>query len=191
MKVIKSIGIGLLVLVIVVVAVGFLLPAEFTLSRSTTINAPIEVVFDQVVDLEKNEAWSPWAKADPTMKMSYGEKTVGTGASYTWTSEKSGDGKLTIREVEQNQRILNDIDFGGQAATGHWDFEASGEGTKVTWSMKGDAGGNIIGRYMGLMVDMMAGPQFELGLAELKKIAETAPPAKSADAGSEPAAPEQ
>ena len=47
-----------------------------------------------------------------------------------------------------------------------------GDGTHVTWSFDSDMGAGPIGRYFGLLMDRMVGPDFEGGLANLKALAE-------------------
>lgn len=69
---IKKILLGLVIVVVVLVVVFLcivaLQPAHYRVERSATINAPATVVFAQVNDFHKWEAWSPWAKLDPAMK---------------------------------------------------------------------------------------------------------------------------
>jgi len=57
-------------------------------------------------------------------------------------------------------------------ATGELTFAAEGNGTKVVWTMNGNAGMNPIFRWFGLFMDKMVGPDFEAGLKNLKKLAE-------------------
>ena len=45
-------------------------------------------------------------------------------------------------------------------------------GTRVTWGMDGDMGGNPLMHWMALMMDRMVGKDFEAGLANLKGLAE-------------------
>lgn len=45
----------------------------------------------------------------------------------------------------------------------------------MTWGFSGDFGYNLMGRYIGLMMDWFAGPDFEKGLAKLKTTAEAMP----------------
>ena len=59
-----------------------------------------------------------------------------------------------------------------QRANGTLKLEPEGAGTKVTWSFAGEAGRNPMMRYMGLMMDGMVGQDFEVGLANLKVLAE-------------------
>jgi len=59
---------------------------------------------------------------------------------------------------------------------------------KATWGFHNDIGFNPIGRFFGLMMDGMLGPDYEDGLARLKKVAEAVPPPPP-PAPPEPAAP--
>jgi hypothetical protein len=172
MKILKNIIIVLVALVAVFALVGLLLPRQTKLERSVVIQAPAEVIFEQVNDLKKNEAWSPWK--DPTMKITYGSVTEGKGAQSSWTSKDMGNGTMTIVESVPGSAINLDLDFGGMGtAKAFWTFAPEGEGVKVTESFTSDAGMNPAKRWMGLMTDKMVGPYYEKGLASLKQVSET------------------
>jgi hypothetical protein len=79
-----TILIGLAVVVVVFIIVVATRPADFRVTRTTGITAPATVVFAQVNDLHKWEAWNPWGKLDPACKMTYEGPPAGTGAGYTW-----------------------------------------------------------------------------------------------------------
>lgn len=167
----------ILALVVLFLIVGVILPAEYRVERSITIDAPMETVFDQVNDLEKNRNWSPWEENDPTAQFSYGPVVVGVGAYYDWQGEKVGAGRLTITAVEPNRQIDTALDFGDHGtAVGIWSFAETGDGVKVSWSVVGDHGNNLIARYFGLIAKGVIGENFERGLANLKRVSETAPP---------------
>lgn len=171
MKIVKRIVIGLVVVLVVLAAIGFVLPRTYKVERTAVINAPTEVIFDQVNDLQKTAAWSPWK--DPDMKVGYGAITAGKGASSSWESKKMGTGSQTITETVPNQSIHIHLDFGkmGTAET-DWSFAPAGEGVKVTQTMTGDQGMNPVKHWFGLMMDKMVGPMFEKGLASLKQVSE-------------------
>ena len=171
----KALKIALIVigaLALVVLGGGLLMPRSYAVERSQTIKAEPEEVYGLVADLEANQIWSPWKYKDPTIDVSYGDKKVGIGASYSWTSEESGIGTLKISEATPHQSITTDLDFDGTLATGHWTFEPAQGGTKVTWGISGDNGFNPIARWFGLMMDGLVGADFELGLERLAATAE-------------------
>ncbi len=62
---------ALVVFAMVFAIVVAMRPAEFRITRSATISAPPAELFAQVNDFHKWDAWSPWAKLDPTMKQTY------------------------------------------------------------------------------------------------------------------------
>jgi hypothetical protein len=172
MKILKKIAIGFIALIVVFAAIGLLIPRVSSVERSLVIQAPAEVIFQQVNDLKRNEAWSPWK--DSTMKISYGPVTEGKGASYSWQSEQMGKGTQTIEESVPASLIKIDLDFGSMGkAKAAWNFTPEGDGVKVTQSMTSDAGMNPAKRWMSLLTDKMVGPFFEKGLASLKQVSET------------------
>ena len=59
MKTLKIVAIVLVTLVVVFVLVGLWLPKEFKIERTVRVQAPVELVFDQVNDLKNWEQWSP------------------------------------------------------------------------------------------------------------------------------------
>ena len=63
--------ITLAVIVVVFIIVVAMQPSEFRVTRTATISAPAPVVFAQVNDFHKWEAWSPYEKRDPAMKKTY------------------------------------------------------------------------------------------------------------------------
>ena len=56
-------------------------------------------------------------------------------------------------------------------------YADSSGGTRVTWTLNGDAGLNVLDRYMGVMMDDLAGPMLEDGLDRLKVASERPAPA--------------
>ena len=55
----RKILVALLVIVVVLVAVIAIQPSEFRVTRATTITAPAPVVFGQVDNFHKWQAWNP------------------------------------------------------------------------------------------------------------------------------------
>jgi Polyketide cyclase / dehydrase and lipid transport len=173
----------MLILIVIAVVVALLIvviatrPADFFISRSTIISAPPQAVFPQVNDFHNWEAWSPWAKIDPEMKMTFAGPAAGTGAVYTWTgNSKVGEGHMTIVESRASDLVRIKLEFLKPfAATNatEFTFQPQGSQTAVTWSMSGKR--NFMTKAMGLVMSMekMLGGQFDQGLAKMKVIAET------------------
>ncbi|HEY5791981.1 MAG TPA: SRPBCC family protein [Chthoniobacterales bacterium] len=152
-------------------------PSDFRITRSAVLPAPPSVVFPQVNDLHKWEAWSPWAKLDPNSKTTFDGPPAGTGSSMAWAgNEQVGEGKMTITESKLNELILMRLEFikPFQATNAtEFTFKPEGSGTLVTWTMSGQ--NNFVGKAIGLFMncEKMLGGQFEQGLDNLKKVVST------------------
>jgi hypothetical protein len=104
--------IALAIIVVVFVVIVAIQPSEFRVVRSASISAPAPVVFAQVNDFHKWEAWNPWGKIDPAMKQTYEGAPAGAGAIYTWTGNKEvGEGRMTITESRPSELIRIKMEF--------------------------------------------------------------------------------
>lgn len=114
---------------------GLIAPREVSLSRSTVIDAPQEMVFNTVNDLKTWESWSPWKEMDPEMKVTMGTPSVGEGASYSWVGEISGEGEMSITSVSPPENLTTRVEFKGQGgADAAWSFQPVEGGTEATWA---------------------------------------------------------
>jgi uncharacterized protein YndB with AHSA1/START domain len=165
-------------IIVVFVIVVALRPPMFRVTRSIIIAAPPEAVFPYVHELKRWEAWNPWGKLDPNMKLTYEGPASGVGAAYAWAGNNQvGEGRMAITESRPNELIRFNLQFFKPMAgvsTAEFTFEPQGNRTEATWTMFGK--NNFIARVFGLFIncDKMIGGQFEKGLAELKAIAEGA-----------------
>jgi carbon monoxide dehydrogenase subunit G len=168
--------IGAAVAIAVFVVVVALKRPDFRIARSATIEAPPEVVFEQINDFHKWRAWSPWEKKDPALRRTYEGPAEGAGAVYAWAGNKEvGEGRMTLVESRPDELLRIKLEFFKPfVATNYAEFalEPSGEQTRVTWAMTGKNG--FIAKAFCMFVDMdkMVGGDFEKGLAALKNVAE-------------------
>ena len=175
---IKTILIVLALIVVAFVVVVARQPAEFRILRTTSIKAPPAIVFAQVNDLHKWQAWSPWAKLDPMAKNSFEGPGAGTGAIFGWVGNNQvGEGRMTITESQPDTRVCFKLDFlkpFKATHTAEFSFKPVGDQTLVNWSMSGT--NNFMFKAVRLFMncDKMVGDQFEKGLVDLKAISESA-----------------
>jgi hypothetical protein len=175
MRAVKRIVLVLLALAVVIVGVGAFLPKDFRVERSIEINASPEVVFEQVNSLRKWDAWSPWIARDPSIESTFGGPEEGEGATVTWTSEHSGQGKQTITLSQRPTRIETVLELGAMGEpNAYWTFEPTAEGVRVIWGLHGIASGPL-GGYVAKMMDHWVGADYEAGLAGLKRVTEALP----------------
>ncbi len=151
-------------------------PDEFRVSRSTVMNAPVETVFDQVNDLRKWNAWSPWARLDPNALNTFEGPAAGIGASMSWAgNHKVGQGIMTITDSKPSQFIQFRLEFKKPMKatnTSEFTFTPDGSKTNVTWNMYGK--NNLISKMMSVVFncEKMVGGQFEEGLSNLRGVVE-------------------
>jgi uncharacterized protein YndB with AHSA1/START domain len=174
----KTILIGLAAIVVVLAVIVGLQPSEYRVARTTTIAAPAPVVFAQVNDFHKWDAWNPFTTVDPAIKKTYAGAPAGAGAIYSWAGNNQvGEGRMTMTESRPNELIRIQLEFFkpmASTATAEFTFKPEGNNTAVTWSMVGQ--NNFIGKAVGLFMNMdkMIGGAFEEGLAHMKSAAEAA-----------------
>jgi hypothetical protein len=172
----KKILLSLAVIVILFVVIVALQPSEFRVARGTTICALPAVIFAEVNDFHKWEAWNPWGKIDPAMKQTYEGAPMGTGAIYAWAGNKEvGEGRMTITESRPNDLIRIKLEFfkpfaGNSIA--EFTFKPEANQTAVTWSMAGENNFMAKAIHLFMNMDKMIGSQFEIGLANLKALVE-------------------
>src|SRR5262249_2377382 len=190
--------------VLVMVGVGVLggmRRGEFTVSRSTSINAPADVVYPLIADFRNWGEWSPFEKMDPAMKRTLSGAESGPGAVYAWEGNgQAGTGRMEISEATPSNVEIQ-LDFTKPMAA-HNVVDCArprnGNSTTVLWPMQGRNG--YVGKLMSLFFSMdgMVGGQFDSGLGAMKAAAErraasTPPPppdstpAPAADSTSAPA----
>jgi hypothetical protein len=174
-RVLKALGLGLVVLVGLFVAVGLFLPRQWHVERSVVISAAPEHIYPLVNDLKAWQSWAAWTKdMDPEVKNEYGGPAEGVGAWWAWRGPQMGHGKMTISKSDAaagvwvDEMIENDTEVNAHGAL-TWTRE--GEGTKVTWVDEGTLP-PVIGGYATGFINEMLGSNFEVGLRNLKTQAE-------------------
>lgn len=176
---IKWVLIVVVVLVGGVVGVGLALPDTVHAERSIVIDAKPATVFTVLNGFHQFNKWSPWAGLDPSTAYTSEGPLFGVGAKQSWASQDPnvGSGSQEIVEAQPYERISMRLIFSGFDAENYSVFtlQPEGENTRVTWGYDSTFHGNLLGRYFGLIVDKMIGPDYEKGLAKLKALVETLP----------------
>ena len=172
----KDILIALVLVIAAFLVVVAAQPSEFRVERTTTMAAPADVVFTQVNDLHKWDAWSPWAKLDPDAKVTFAGPDAGKDAAMSWSgNDKVGEGKMTIVESHPNDAIKIEVDFTKpfEGSIGsEFGFKPNGDKTDVSWAMTGHR--TFVQKAFCLVMngDKMLSGDIEKGLAQLKSVAE-------------------
>lgn len=195
MRVLKNLLLAILAVVVVFAVVGVLLPRTVHIERSIDIAAPPVLVYTLVDGFARFNEWSPWANIDPAgTEYTYSGPETGVGSRMTWTSDnpRVGAGSQEIVASDPYRRVDTRLDFGpeGTAQT-FFRLDPLVPGTRATWGFETDFGWNLVGRYLGFfMFDAALGSDYERGLTNLKRLAESLPKADWSDLDIEMVTPE-
>lgn len=175
----KRILLGLVAVIVVAVIIVLILasnqPDEFRVQRTTTINAPAEKIVGHIEDFHQWGGWSPWEQLDPAMQRTFTGAPTGKGSIYEWNGNSEvGQGRMEILDATP-EKVSVKLDFYQPMEASNiaeFALQPKGDATDVTWSMYGPM--PFISKVMCVFVDLdkMVGPDFEKGLAELKKVSE-------------------
>jgi hypothetical protein len=165
----------LAILLLVVAFAGYVAtrPGTFRITRTAVVAAPPSEVFPRLSDFRRWEAWSPWAKLDPAMKVDYPGTQGQPGGGYHWVgNDKVGEGRMTLTSVEPDRALAIRLEFikpWAQVNATTFDLAPEGAGTRVTWTMTGDL--DFVGKLFAVFMNMdrVIGADFEKGLARLRE----------------------
>jgi hypothetical protein len=175
-EIIAIIAVVLAIAIAVILILAAAKPDGFGIQRATTVKAPPEKIFPLINDFHQWGTWSPYENKDPAMKRSYSGAASGEGAIYAWEGNKNvGSGRMEILDSSAPSKIVIKLDF-FKPFEGHNTAEFTmlphGDATDVTWLMHGPL--PFMGKIMHVFINMdrMIGKDFEIGLANLKRLTE-------------------
>lgn len=153
---IRTIAIVVVLLLAAVLIFAAFRPDTFRVQRATSIKAPPERIFPLINDFKRWGSWSPYEKKDPNLKRLYGGAAEGQGSTYAWEGDGNvGQGRMEITDASAPGKVAIKLDLTKP-------LEAH---NRVVFTMvpKGEATE---------VMDRMVGADFEVGLANLKSVAE-------------------
>ena len=175
-EIIAIIAIILAIAIAVVLILAATKPDTLRVQRATSIRAPADKIFPMINDFHQWRGWSPYEDRDPALKRTYEGPDSGKGAVYAWDGNKNvGSGRMEILETSVPSKITIKLDF-FKPLEGHNTAEFTmlpqGDVTNLTWTMHGPA--VFMSKLMQVFInlDHMIGRDFEVGLANLKRLSE-------------------
>lgn len=150
------------------VAATFALPRHVSVDRSTLMTASPEAILSLAASNEGYQAFNPYKTLDPALSIDLFGPTSGVGSGFHFDG-KGGTGTQTVSKVTENA-VVYAVDLGALGQPVQSIRTTPSElGAKVTWRVEADMGFNPVFRIMGLFMNRMMGPTFEIGLANLAK----------------------
>jgi hypothetical protein len=136
------------------------------IEASIEIEAPADVVYEKVADLQTWPTWAAWGKKDSTMTVVYSGERSGLGAKMSWTGI-DGWGSLEIVKTNFAKNLENKLILEGMPSSySVWTFEEKDKGTRVTWSFQDEL------PFYVHFIQFFISPELEEGLIGLKKLCE-------------------
>ena len=177
METLLWIALSLALLVAAVLVIASRRPDQFRVTRSQSINAPPERLFELINNLRIMNTWNPFALRDPNAQAGYAGPEGGRGALHTFAGSKSGTGSLEILDAKKPSAVTMRLQMAKPFKadnTIEFALQPQGAATVVSWTMSGKQ--PLLAKAMTLFVDCdkMVGREFESGLANLKAKAEAA-----------------
>ncbi|MFH6956837.1 transcriptional regulator [Flavobacterium aquidurense] len=137
MKILKYIFLLLLLSLVALTVFVATQKGIFTVERSKVINSPKATVYNYINDFRNYEDFESWSVADPSIKMTFPNKTAGNGASYYWTGSEGNGNAITLK-TKEGESIQQKMKYDGTEADVNWTFKDTlGGKTKVTWKASG------------------------------------------------------
>ena len=175
-EIVAIVAIVLAIAIAIVLILAAAKPDTFSVRRAATVRAPAEKIFPLINDFHRWGTWSPYEARDPAMKRSYSGPANGVGAVYGWDGNNNvGAGRMEILETSPPAKIVIKLDF-FKPFEGHNTAEFTilpqGDATDVTWVMHGPAPFMFRLMQVFMNIDRMIGKDFEIGLANLKRLTE-------------------
>jgi len=170
-KTLKTIFVFLTIFILISLYLPKHLNPHFSMSRSIVIKAPVSEVYKRLPDLNEYVKWNPFADSKQQSEVT----GVGLNSFLTWRGGDSGEGKMTITQMEPNHKIKINMEFykpmKGEGVV-WWIVVPTPDGnTEFKWTFDQDL--PYFNRYFGLFMERMMGKYFEKGLNTYKAIVES------------------
>jgi hypothetical protein len=140
MKILKKVLITLVALLAIVLLIAAILPKTFHAGSELIINKNSDEVFNYIKQIKKQGEYDNWSRQDPNIQREYSGEDGTVGFTYTWKSDKVGNGKQVITNVLEGKRVEMDLYFNGEGQANKSfiavDSVAQNQ-SKVTWEIDG------------------------------------------------------
>lgn len=171
MKILKNVLITIGILIGIILLVAAILPKTFHAGSEIIVDRSAMEVFDYVKQIKKQGEYDNWSRQDPNIIKQYSGEDGTVGFTYSWQSDKVGNGKQIITAIENGKRIDMDLYF-NDSDDANKSFIAvdslAPNQSKVTWEVDGKMPYpfNIFTLFYDMSQD------FNQGLVNLKQILE-------------------
>ncbi len=142
---------------------------KMNISKSITIQSPIDKIYKVLTDFHQWRVWSPWLVTEPEAQLDVADD----GQSYSWQGERVGSGHMRIVQEQSPTQINYDLTFlkpWKSTAKVRFDLSEKDDITTVTWTM--DSSLPLLMFWMKKMMVAFVGMDYQRGLLMLKDYVE-------------------
>lgn len=169
----------ILIVIAIIAVIGIIylsfLPGSYNIKVTRFVNAPVNKVFETIVDFKAWPKWDPWTLHEPNVKLEYSKDYKKENGYYTWDGKLIGAGKLTHKSIVQNKYIKQQLNFTRpwrSNPTTEWEFQSKTKGgkkgTEVSWLMEGKI--PFFMRFILPFIKMGITTDYELGLIRINQL---------------------
>jgi len=167
----RKVLIGVAITFTLFLLIGFFLPKRIDISKSISIHAPIDYVFEELNEVER---WSNWFYpqiSNRSLQVNFGDIKSGRGANFTWPH-----GEVLIRESANNISLKTETYLPSDTVKNSFDLKQKGDTVLLTAVLKRNNVGNLFERWYALFFTTgFTGTALEDELQRIKQIAEGKP----------------
>ena len=158
-----------MILVIAVALGGYLisLDNEFKVTRTRQIDAPADLVFNQIANLKNWDKWAPWKDKDTLIKFEYPGSTDKEGDYFRFTDSEGNRQKLTNLTLSPDSLIVQTLSSTEQTQEYRWQIKPNDKGVSVSWTVSGEL--PLAQRFFSNKIDDLMGPSMTRGLELIDK----------------------
>lgn len=155
---------------ILFLAIGFLLPGNWSVERSLVVDAAPDSVHRILRRPRAWRAWMPWPETGATFE----GPAAGPGAAFSWDDRTYGRGRFTVvaSDPPRSLRYEVSVEDGSVDVEGRIRLEPADGGTRIRWSESGNFGWNPLLGWTALTVEERQGRALEQALGALKGVVE-------------------
>ncbi|WP_325101187.1 SRPBCC family protein [Marinomonas transparens] len=158
-------------IIIALIVIGFFLPIDYRVEREVTINAPVDEVSTVMLQGDSLSKWM-FVK-NGQVDVFDGSLKAGSRVAISY-SEKVGQGELTIVDLSGDS-VRFDVRPKPNVNLVHNQIflRPSAGKTSVQWVIEGKLEAGLLGPYIAVFANQLAGKNFEISLQRLKELLET------------------
>jgi uncharacterized membrane protein len=157
----------LALIILLLVFIGFLLPTDYRVERSVTIDAPLHRVSE---DMLQGNRLPEWMYIQGGRVDSF-EGVLRVGESVGLSYDESAESGELILTEQSNRLVRFDVRPKPSVNLVHNEIalKSVGGATTVKWTIEGNLSAGLLGPYLAFFANDIAGQNFEVSLQNLKQ----------------------